>query len=76
MMSLTQKRVKFIWSNIYKDNFQKLKEHLTSAPVLVSPSGSRGFAMYYDASKASLGCVLIQHEKVIAYGSRQLKRPE
>ena len=32
--------------------------------------------MYYDASKDGLGCVLIQSEKVVAYGSRQLKNHE
>lgn len=29
--------------------------------------------MYSDASCLRLGCVLLQHEKVIAYGSKQLK---
>ena len=32
--------------------------------------------MYYDASRQGLGCVLMQHEKVIAYASRQLKKHE
>ena len=32
--------------------------------------------MYCDASKARLGCVLMQSERVIAYGSRQLKNHE
>ncbi|GJV68459.1 retrovirus-related pol polyprotein from transposon 17.6 [Tanacetum coccineum] len=37
------------------------------------PSGSGGFQIYSDASKKGLGCVLMQHGKVIAYDSRQLK---
>ena len=32
--------------------------------------------MYYDASKDRLGCVLMQSERVMAYGSRQLKKYE
>ena len=32
--------------------------------------------MYCDASKAGLGYVLMQSEKVVAYGSRQLKNHE
>jgi predicted transcriptional regulator len=32
--------------------------------------------MYNDASKKGLSCVLIQHGKVIAYASRQLKPHE
>ncbi|GJW88455.1 retrotransposon protein, putative, ty3-gypsy subclass [Tanacetum coccineum] len=35
--------------------------------------GSGGFQIYSDASKKGLGCVLMQHGKVIAYASRQLK---
>jgi hypothetical protein len=30
--------------------------------------------VYNDASKRGLRCILIQHERVIAYASRQLKR--
>ena len=32
--------------------------------------------MYCDASSAGLGCVLMQSERVVAYGSRQLKNHE
>nr|GEW21250.1 reverse transcriptase domain-containing protein [Tanacetum cinerariifolium] len=35
--------------------------------------GSGGFQIYSDASKKGLGCVLMQHGKVIAYALRQLK---
>ena len=32
--------------------------------------------MYYDASRARLGCVLMQFGRVVAYGSRKLKSHE
>ena len=32
--------------------------------------------MYCDASKDGLGCVLMQAERVVAYGSRKLKNHE
>ena len=32
--------------------------------------------MYGDASKDKLGCVLMQSERVVAYGSRHLKNHE
>ena len=32
--------------------------------------------MHCDASKEELGCVLMQFEKVVTYGSRQLKNHE
>ena len=32
-----------------------------------------GFVVYCDASQVGLGCVLMQHGKILAYSSRQLK---
>ncbi|GJQ99144.1 putative reverse transcriptase domain-containing protein [Tanacetum coccineum] len=46
-----------------------LPEELPGIPL---PSRC-GFQIYSDASKKGLGCVLMQHGKVIAYASRQLK---
>ena len=74
MTRLTQKKAKFIWSNACENSFQKLKEYLTIAPVLVLPMGNEGFTVYCDGSRVSLGCVLIQNGRVIAYASRQLKK--
>lgn len=44
-----------------------------SAPILTIPTGSGGFVIKSDASKKGLGFVLIQHGKVVAYASKQLK---
>ncbi|GJT19128.1 putative reverse transcriptase domain-containing protein [Tanacetum coccineum] len=64
----------FVWErNERKKSFEELKQRLVSAPILTLPSGSGGFQIYSDASKKGLGCVLMQHGKVIAYASRQLK---
>ena len=76
MTKLTRKEVKFIWSKEYEESFQELKKRLTSALVLAIPLGIEGFMVYSDASKKGLGCVLMQHGKVIAYASRQLKPHE
>nr|GEW07694.1 reverse transcriptase domain-containing protein [Tanacetum cinerariifolium] len=57
----------------FEKSFEELKQRLVSAPVLTLPSRSGGFQIYSDASKKGLGCVLMQHGKVIAYASRQLK---
>ncbi|GKC03565.1 reverse transcriptase [Tanacetum coccineum] len=48
---------------------------IVSARILdLFPSGFfRGFQIYSIASKNRMGCVLMQHGKVIAYASRQLK---
>ena len=73
---LTRKEVKFEWSDKCEQSFEELKRRLTIAPVLTIPSGSRGFSIYSDASLHGLGCVLMQHGRVVAYGSRQLKDHE
>ncbi|KAL0305050.1 UNVERIFIED_CONTAM: Transposon Ty3-I Gag-Pol polyprotein [Sesamum calycinum] len=57
-------------------SFEELKKRLTSAPILALPSGDGGYVVYTDASRQGLGCVLMQHGKVIAYASRQLRPDE
>ncbi|KAM1776678.1 hypothetical protein ACFX11_043448 [Malus domestica] len=54
----------------------KLKYYLTYAPILALPDDSGNFEIYSDASLNGLGCVLMQHGKVIAYASLQLKPHE
>ncbi|WMV46227.1 hypothetical protein MTR67_039612, partial [Solanum verrucosum] len=66
------KVAKFQWTEACKHNFQELKDRLTSEPVVALPDGSEGYAVYCDTSGVGLGCVLMQHGKVIAYASRQL----
>ena len=41
--------------------------------MLALPDEKGDFVIYSDASLKGLGCVLMQHGKVIAYASRQLK---
>jgi hypothetical protein len=76
LTQLTRKNKKWVWSEECEKSFQELKRRLTTTPVLTLPSGSEGFVVYSDASGKGLGCVLMQHGKVIAYASRQLKTHE
>ena len=76
LTKLTQKWVKFEWSNDYEHSFQELKNKLMIVPILTIPSGIGGFVVYSDASYWGLGCVLMQHGKFVAYASRQLKSYE
>ncbi|GKD04716.1 putative reverse transcriptase domain-containing protein [Tanacetum coccineum] len=73
MTKLTQKNVKFDWSEKAEAAFQLLKQKLCSAPILALPKGIENFVVYCDASHKGLGAVLMQRENVIAYASRQLK---
>ncbi|GJU33237.1 putative reverse transcriptase domain-containing protein, partial [Tanacetum coccineum] len=73
MTKLTQKSVKFNWSEKEEAAFQKLKQKLCGAPILALPEGIENFVVYYDASYKGLGAMLMQKERVISYASRQLK---
>nr|GFB69035.1 retrotransposon protein, putative, Ty3-gypsy subclass [Tanacetum cinerariifolium] len=73
LTKLMRQGEKFVWNEEREKSFEELKQRLVSAPVLTLPSGSGGFQIYSDASKKGLGCVLMQHRKVIAYALRQLK---
>ena len=76
LTKLTRKEEKFVWSETCQQSFNELKHKLTSALVLTLPSGQDGYTVYCDASRQGLGSVLMQHENVIAYASRQLKKHE
>nr|GEV62416.1 hypothetical protein [Tanacetum cinerariifolium] len=63
MTKLTQKNVKFDWSEKAEAAFQLLKQKLCSALILALPEGSENFMVYCDASRKGLGAVLMQREK-------------
>lgn len=70
---LTKNDEKFIWTSECEVSFQKLKEKLVLAPILIIPSGTGDFVIYSDASLKKLGCVLMQNIRVVAYALCQLK---
>jgi hypothetical protein len=76
MTELLKKGVKFMWSEACEKAFHTLREHLTSAPVLVQLDNSKTFEVFYDTSGTGLGCVLMQEGRVIAYASRALRPHE
>ena len=59
MTRLTQKNMKFVWSDACENNFQLLKEKLTTALVLTLPNREDKFTVYCDASRVGLGCMLM-----------------
>ena len=69
MTKLTRNEVKFEWNDLCEKAFQEFKRRLTSASILIVPERGQGYTVYCDASKAGLGCVLMQSRKVVAYGS-------
>ncbi|MCO5569329.1 hypothetical protein L7F22_023041 [Adiantum nelumboides] len=60
----------------YVPSFDKLKQKLTSQPVLVLPDLSKSFEVQCDACGDCLGAVLLQEGHAIAYESRRLNSDE
>ncbi|KAK3105891.1 hypothetical protein FSP39_008017 [Pinctada imbricata] len=58
LVNLTRKGVQFIWGDECQNSFEKLKEKLTSAPVLSFPTTDGMFILDTDASSNSIGAVL------------------
>ena len=78
---LTKKDVAFVWSPHCQTAFEKLKQLLTSAPLLAFPQFDRQFLLERDASGLGLGAVLAQHSddgavRPVAYASRSLRTHE
>ncbi|GKD15712.1 putative reverse transcriptase domain-containing protein [Tanacetum coccineum] len=76
MTKLTQKRVKFDWSEMAEAAFQLLKQKKCNASILALPEGSENFVVYCDASHKGLGTVLMQREKanLVAYALSRKER--
>ena len=77
----TEKNQSFKWTHQCAQAFLKLKECLTSAPILALPDWSKPFILDTDASDTGIGAVLSQchadgKEHVISYASRLLTKPE
>ncbi|KRZ48246.1 Transposon Ty3-G Gag-Pol polyprotein [Trichinella nativa] len=68
------------WTEDCQVAFDALKHQLTSAPILAYPDFRRRFLVDVDASGDGLGAVLSQKdgskERVVAYASRSLTKPE
>jgi hypothetical protein len=75
IMSLQKKGTRFNWLQKCQDSFNKLKELLTSAPILKVEDPDKDFTVCVDASKEGLGG-LTQKEHLICYESRKLKEHE
>ena len=73
-------RIKELWNDDCQQSFDKLKDLLTSAPILAYPDYNKPFLLETDASEEGLGAVLSQEQdgkvKVIAYASRGLRAGE
>ncbi|GJY81202.1 putative reverse transcriptase domain-containing protein [Tanacetum coccineum] len=63
MTKLTQKKIKFDWSDKAEVAFQLIKQKLCSAPILALPEGNEDFIAYCDASIKGLRRGAMKREK-------------
>lgn len=56
-----------MWTDKCEEHFQLLKDMLTSALILILPSGNEGYTVYCDVSQVGLGYVLMHNGRVVAY---------
>ena len=74
--SLQNKGIKFDWTFKCETSFQKLKEMLTSAPVLKILNPDKNFVVFTYACQQGIGGVLNQNGQIMCYESRKLKEHE
>jgi hypothetical protein len=76
MTRLLEKGKEFKWSEECQVSFEELRKRLTSDLGLTLPDITQSFDIYCDASRSSLGCVLMQDGMVVSYVSWQLRKHE
>ena len=76
LRNLTKETVKFIWSQIHEDAFNKLKKMISEPPVLQYYDLEEDVTLETDASDYGLGDVLLQKGRPLAFASRTLSQLE
>jgi hypothetical protein len=74
--ALTRKDVPWQWTVPCDKAFQLLKDKLSPAPVLKMPDFTQPFELIADASDYTLGAILMQEGRPIAFESRKLTPAE
>lgn len=74
---LLRKDMKFVWDDSCEEAFVRLRQALTTAPVLIYPDMTKPFIINCDSSSQAIGFVLAQEdasarEHPIAFGGRSL----
>jgi hypothetical protein len=78
LTSLTSTKRPWVWGEVEQHAFQKIKDALTSSPVLVLPDMTKPFELKVisDASDVGVGAILLQDDRPVAYFSKKLNEAE
>ena len=76
LTDLTKKDAGWKWTGKVQNAFDRIKEALTSAPVVRLPDNTKPFRLVCDASGTGIGAALMQEENPVAFESRKLTQAE
>lgn len=81
LTELLTKKKKFIWNPAAQEAFDRVKQKLTAAPLLVNPNYDKPFIVQCDASQCGVGGLLAQcdeswDQRPIAYFSHKLNKAQ
>jgi len=71
-MTKVIKSTSFVWTRKAQLAFEEIKKRLTQAPVLSLSYFSKAFEVKFDTSRVSIGGVLTQEGKPLAFFSEKL----
>jgi hypothetical protein len=63
LIDLTKKNAKYEWTEEHEKSFKKLRDALTSAPVLAAPDPSKDYILHTDASDIGMSGVAQQYDE-------------
>jgi hypothetical protein len=73
LSSLTSAKVKWKWTTVHQEAFDKMKALIAKETLLTFPDFSQEFEIRTDASKLQLGACISQNGKPVAFYSRKLQ---
>ena len=81
LRSLLKRDAAFVWNDVHQNEFEFLKEALTTAPILAFPNMQKDFILTTDACVSGIAYILSQlddqqREHIICYGGRGLRASE
>ena len=73
LSSLTSAKVKWKWTELHQESFDKMKALMAKETLVTFPDFSKEFEIHTDASALQLGACISQDGKPVAFYSRKLQ---